>query len=58
LSITDFGNPASPLLTFPILPVMEIPAPLPTVDVLIGLDILRTIRLVVDGPGGVFTLGW
>jgi hypothetical protein len=58
LSITDFGNPASPMLTFPTLPVMEIPAALPVVDVLIGLDILRTIRLVVDGPAGVFTLEW
>jgi hypothetical protein len=37
---------------------MEISAPLPNVDVLIGLDILWTIRLVVAGPGGVFTLEW
>ncbi len=58
LSITDFANPASPMLTFPTLRVMEIPAALPVVDALIGLDILRTIRLVVDGPGGVFTLEW
>jgi hypothetical protein len=58
LSITDFGNPASPMLTFPTLLVMEGPAPWPNVDVLIGLDIVRTIRLVVDGPGGTFTLEW
>ena len=58
LSIRDFGNPASPMLVFPTLDVMEFPVALPNVDVLIGLDVLRTIRLVVDGPAGVFTLEW
>jgi hypothetical protein len=58
LGITDFGNPGGPMLTFPTLRAMEIPTALPVVDVLIGLDILLTIRLVVDGPGGVFTLEW
>jgi hypothetical protein len=26
------------------------------VDVLVGLDVLRTCKLFVDGPGGTFTL--
>jgi hypothetical protein len=58
LGIMNFGDPASPMLTFPTLLVMELLGVLPNLEVLIGLDIIRTIRLVVDGPGGVFTLEW
>jgi hypothetical protein len=58
LGVVNIADPASPMLVFPTLLVMEAPAPLPNLDVLIGLDILRTIRLVVDGPAGVFTLEW
>jgi hypothetical protein len=39
----------------PDLLVMELPTGLP-VDVLIGLDVLLTCKLVVDGPAGQFTL--
>jgi len=58
LSIRDFGNPASPMLVFPTVDIMEFHAAMPNLDVLVGLDVLRTIRLVVDGPNGVFTLEW
>jgi hypothetical protein len=43
---------------FPTLLVMELPATLPNLDVLIGLDALLPTRLFVDGPGGVFSLDW
>jgi hypothetical protein len=35
--------------------VMEMPSALP-VDVLIGMDVIRTCKLLVDGPVGLFTL--
>lgn len=58
VGIINLGDLASPMLTFPTLEIMEFPVALPNLDVLIGLDVLRTIRLVVDGPGGVFSLEW
>jgi hypothetical protein len=58
VGVKDFRNPAIPMLVVPTLLVMELLGAPPNLDALIGLDILRTIRLVVDGPGGVFTLEW
>jgi hypothetical protein len=43
------------MLTMPSLLVMELP-PGPSCDVLIGMDVLRQCKLIVDGPGGCFTL--
>jgi predicted aspartyl protease len=57
LSITDQGSAAStPWLAVPDLVVMELPTSLPDVEVLIGLDVLLTGRLEIDGPAGQFTL--
>jgi hypothetical protein len=36
---------------------MEMPAALP-VDVLIGMDVIRTCKLLVDGSAGRFTLAF
>ncbi|MBY0457458.1 MAG: retroviral-like aspartic protease family protein [Gemmataceae bacterium] len=55
LFVLDAGRPHLPWLTAPDLLVLELPGPL-AFDVLIGLDILRTCRLFLDGPGQQFTL--
>ena len=55
VSITDFNTPGAPLLSMPDLLVMEFAAALP-VDVVIGLDVLLTVRLLLDGWGRCFTL--
>jgi hypothetical protein len=36
--------------------VMEMPSPIPGVDVLIGLDVLLDCKLLLDGPARSFTL--
>jgi hypothetical protein len=53
--VCDRRNLLLPWLSQPSLLVMELPPGFP-LDALIGLDILLTCRLVVDGPAGVFTL--
>jgi hypothetical protein len=55
LHLRDAGSPALLMLTMPSLVVMELP-PGPSCDVLIGMDVLRQCKLMVDGPGGSFTL--
>jgi hypothetical protein len=55
LHIRDARAPTLPMLTLPSLLVMEFP-PGPSCDVLIGMDGLRHCKLIVDGPGGFFTL--
>lgn len=50
--------PGSPVFELPQCVVMEAPHPLPNVEVLIGLDVLRKCLLVSDGPGGQFTLAF
>jgi hypothetical protein len=55
LHILNAQNVAGPWLTQAQLRVMGLP--LGTMfDVLIGMDILRTCKLTVDGPAGKFTL--
>ncbi len=44
------------MLTRDDLLVMELIDPPPDVEVFIGLDILLDCRLLLDGPGGYFTL--
>jgi hypothetical protein len=56
LSVTNAAMPGAPLLNFPDLLVMEIATTLPTAEVLIGLDVLLSARLLLDGPGRMFTL--
>lgn len=56
LSIPPAGNLAGPMLTRDDLLVMELIHPSPDVEVFIGLDILLDCRLLLDGPGGYFTL--
>jgi hypothetical protein len=55
LSILDAANPQLPWLVQPDLLVMELPVGTP-VDVLIGMDVLRSCRMLVDGPARNFTL--
>jgi hypothetical protein len=56
LSIPPPGNVAGPMLTRRDLTVMEMPSPIPGVEVLIGLDILLDCKLLLDGPAREFTL--
>lgn len=56
LSIPPAGNLPGPMLTRSNLLVMELIDPPTDVEVLIGLDILLDCRLLLDGPGGYFTL--
>lgn len=56
VNVLDLRNPLGPKLILPVVMVMEIPAPPPNLDVLIGLDVLLTARLVLDGPRREFTL--
>jgi hypothetical protein len=55
LHLRDAGALTLPMPTTPSLLVMELP-PGPTCDVLIGMDVLRQCKLIVDGPRGFFTL--
>jgi hypothetical protein len=50
------GNVPAPMLTRRDLVVMEMPSPVPGVEVLIGLDILLDCKLVLEGPARRFTL--
>jgi hypothetical protein len=57
LGITDFGDPAAPELVESDLTVMELVTVLPqAIEVLIGLDVLRSCRFLVERPGGWFSL--
>ena len=56
VSILDLANPSAPMHVLPDLLVMELPAPLGQVDVLIGMDILLTTRFVLDGASRQFSL--
>jgi hypothetical protein len=55
LHILDSRNVSLTWLTLPTLLVMELPTGL-QFDVLIGLDVIRTCKMLVDGPAGKFTL--
>jgi hypothetical protein len=55
LHIYDPQNPAAPWLSQPSLVVMDLAHDFPF-DVLIGLDVLRTCKLHLDGPAAQFTL--
>ncbi len=53
--VYDAGNHLLPWLFNPKLMVMEL-APGVPFDVLIGMDIIRTCKMLVDGPASLFSL--
>jgi hypothetical protein len=55
LFLYDAVHPQLPWLSVPDILVMELPPGFP-VEVLIGMDVLRTCRLELDGPAGRFAL--
>jgi len=55
LHILDVQNVGLPWLSQPSLVVMELASGVPF-DALIGMDIIRTCKMIVDGPGHQFTL--
>jgi hypothetical protein len=56
VGVRDFGDPAGPELVIPTLAVMELTTPLPTIEVLIGLDFLLGCNFLLDGPARQFSL--
>jgi len=40
------------------MPVTELAVALPNVEILVGLDLLRQILLILDGPGQRFSLAF
>lgn len=57
ISLSIVG-PGSLALTVPDLLVSELTVPLPNLDALIGMDVLRQCLFVMDGPGQQFILGF
>jgi hypothetical protein len=59
VSVSIYGpsGAAGSLLVWSNLLVMDLAVPLPNVDVLIGLDVLRQCLFVLNGPGDQFILG-
>jgi hypothetical protein len=55
LSILDAQATTLPWIVYPVLDVMELPTTIPF-DALRGLDVIRTCKMCVDGPGAQFTL--
>jgi hypothetical protein len=56
LSISSHQPTAGPMLTWADVIVLELPNPPPGVDVLIGMDLIQSIKLTIDGPASQFTL--
>ncbi len=56
VNVLDLRNLSGPKLLMSDVLVMELPNPLTNLDVLIGLDVLLTARLLLDGPRREFTL--
>ena len=55
LHLYDSGNASRVWMTHPSLIVMELDPAIPF-DVLIGMDVLRTCRTLIDGPANLFTI--
>jgi hypothetical protein len=56
LEILDPGQPGGAVLTLPSLVVTELTSSLSDADVLVGLDVLLTCGLLLEGPARKFTL--
>jgi hypothetical protein len=56
LSIPPAPGAAGSLLVVARLRVNRLPVPLPALDVLIGLDVIRQYLWAIDGPGGNFSV--
>ena len=56
LSIVGPNQAVNPMFSDPALLAMELPQPIPDVDVIVGLDVLLQCQLFIDGPARQFTL--
>jgi hypothetical protein len=56
VGVRDWADPAGLELVEPTLSVMALATPLPTAEVLIGLDFLRGCKFLLDGPARWFSL--
>jgi hypothetical protein len=58
LTISGAAGRAGPVLVLTNLLASELTAPLPNLEALIGMSVLRECLLVLDGPGQQFILGF
>jgi hypothetical protein len=58
LSIAPAAGQTGSLFVHPRLLVMELPQTIPSIDVLIGRDVILQCQLFVDGPGNGFSLSF
>jgi hypothetical protein len=58
LSVPNPTGARTPMLTRSEWPATEFLHAPPHIDVLIGLDLINECLLIIDGPGGHFTLGF
>jgi hypothetical protein len=56
LGILAYPGSPGPMLTLRDMNVLELSASIGGIDVLVGMDIVQTCRLIVDGPARQFTL--
>jgi hypothetical protein len=56
LNVLNLAATQGPMLVLTDLLVMELPGLVPKLDVLIGMDVLLTTRLLLDGPKKEFSL--
>jgi len=56
LNVLSLAASQGPMLVFSDLLVMELAGLVPKLDVLIGMDVLLTTRLLLDGPSKEFSL--
>lgn len=58
LSILGLTSLAGPPIVHPDLMAMELPQPIPGIDVIIGRDVILQHQLFVDGPAMQFSLSF
>lgn len=56
VGVTIFADLNAPELPEPNLIVMALPTALPKIEVLLGLDLLMSCKLILDGPGKLYAL--
>jgi hypothetical protein len=56
LSLLESKSSSGPMLTFADMNVLELMTSVGAFDVFIGMDVILTCKLLIDGPGRQFTL--
>jgi hypothetical protein len=58
LTISGIGGTGRSMFVLPTLLVTELTTPLPNVDGLVGMDVISTCVVLIDGPARQFTLSF